>query len=417
MAAAAKQYGVLTALVRDTHGQLAPALGNAVLAFVDWFLPLFTSVYGAHMAAWCHDTAPAAASSRLLDATHAVKAGVEALFDAHRVISVVLTNGYKAGVIERILSPRFWESTTSEDIDRVGAYARAHSWDDAVVRPPPVALYRHLAHQHADTLRAASAAAHSKRTYEHLMVTHLSVRNLQLPIRRTRRCTDGGDDSCSPIKLHLAYKSVTPSSVANAPADGEGSGTTQQPPLLRSRGGEEEEEEEAYPVNLRDIPCSVLRGELFSYVPQYPSIFSGASIAHNISLAPFVSLEETALLAKAQTCAEEARCDYIHRFPQGLLTPVGDASSLWSGSGPADGTGLVRLSGGQSQRLMVARALYHGGSILLMDEPTASLDSLTKTELLKEWRQLLDRGVIKGILCASHDEAVVAAADEVVSLA
>ncbi|KAL7702784.1 ABC transporter [Lotmaria passim] len=68
---------------------------------------------------------------------------------------------------------------------------------------------------------------------------------------------------------------------------------------------------------------------------------------------------------------------------------------------------------------MMARALFHGrrgGTVLVMDEPTASLDHEVKMEILTEWRELLEKGIVRGMICATHDADLVNVADEVVRL-
>ncbi|AYU77057.1 hypothetical protein LdCL_120019800 [Leishmania donovani] len=181
-------------------------------------------------------------------------------------------------------------------------------------------------------------------------------------------------------------------------------------------------------LSVASIPRDILRGKLFSFVPQNPVIFSGATIAHNISLENYVSLEQEELLAEIAQCAAWAHCEYIQRFPQGLLTYIADSGTgAWSsplasagtGGCGAGGVGVVRLSIGQAQRLMMARALFHGrrgGTVLVMDEPTASLDKEVKLQILGEWRELLDSGIVRGAICATHDDDLIAVADQVVRL-
>ena len=61
------------------------------------------------------------------------------------------------------------------------------------------------------------------------------------------------------------------------------------------------------------------------------------------------------------------------------------------------------LSGGEAQRVAIARALAIDPPLLLMDEPTASLDPARRTELGRLLRQLAARG--HAILVSTHDEA------------
>ena len=66
---------------------------------------------------------------------------------------------------------------------------------------------------------------------------------------------------------------------------------------------------------------------------------------------------------------------FIEKLPQGLQTHMGRDVYL-------DG---VLFSGGQTQRLMLARALYKGGPILLLDEPTAALDPLAENDIYEKY--------------------------------
>ena len=66
--------------------------------------------------------------------------------------------------------------------------------------------------------------------------------------------------------------------------------------------------------------------------------------------------------------------EFIEALPQGLDAPIGERG--------------VRISGGQRQRLGIARAVYHGPEILVMDEATSSLDDATESEVNKAIERL-----------------------------
>jgi len=65
----------------------------------------------------------------------------------------------------------------------------------------------------------------------------------------------------------------------------------------------------------------------------------------------------------------------------------------------------ITLSGGEQQRLCIARAVVNRPSILLADEPTASLDSASAAEVVEMFRSFNQVGVT--VLIATHDEALV----------
>jgi ABC-type lipoprotein export system ATPase subunit len=78
-------------------------------------------------------------------------------------------------------------------------------------------------------------------------------------------------------------------------------------------------------------------------------------------------------------------------------------------------TAPPRLSGGERQRLAIARALANSPSIILADEPTGSLDSVSVDRILDLFRDIrAQRGVT--ILLVSHDMHVAGAADRVIRM-
>ncbi|MFH2063329.1 MAG: ABC transporter ATP-binding protein [bacterium] len=74
------------------------------------------------------------------------------------------------------------------------------------------------------------------------------------------------------------------------------------------------------------------------------------------------------------------------------------------------------LSGGERVRIGLARTLLKGAKIILLDEPTASLDSQSSTEVRKVIAELRAKHPEVTIVCVSHDEKLLAAGDRTVNL-
>ncbi len=118
------------------------------------------------------------------------------------------------------------------------------------------------------------------------------------------------------------------------------------------------------------------RGEyydLFSAVFQEYSLLD-VTVAENVAqTAEGIDLERVAW------CLEQAGLmDHIAKLPMGLQTHVGRDVYL-------DG---VMLSGGQTQRLLLARALYKDGAILVLDEPTAALDPIAEDDIYRKYNDM-----------------------------
>jgi len=129
------------------------------------------------------------------------------------------------------------------------------------------------------------------------------------------------------------------------------------------------------------VPAALSR--LTAWVGQRPVLFSG-TIAENIRFA-----RPEASDAEVREAAQRARVtSFTESLPQGLETPVGEG-----GHG---------LSGGQAQRVAVARAFLKDAPLLLLDEPTAHLDPVTEADLLDSLRRL---AVGRTVILASHAAA------------
>jgi ATP-binding cassette subfamily B protein len=122
-------------------------------------------------------------------------------------------------------------------------------------------------------------------------------------------------------------------------------------------------------IDLRSYRVSDLRSQ-FAIVLQEPVLFS-TSIADNIGYArPTASREEIVTAAQAANAH-----DFIASLPQGYDTLVGERG--------------MRLSGGERQRIALARAFLKDAPLLLLDEPTSSVDARTEEGILEALERLM----------------------------
>jgi ABC-type polar amino acid transport system ATPase subunit len=136
------------------------------------------------------------------------------------------------------------------------------------------------------------------------------------------------------------------------------------------------------------IPDGHTRRELYRRVGmvfQFHHLFEHLNAVHNVWLAP------VHVLARPRKDAERRALE--------LLEQMGVAHRAQAMP--------HELSGGEAQRVAIARALAMGPQVLLMDEPTASLDPARRGDLAATLRQLAADGC--ALLIASHDEEFVRA--------
>ena len=132
---------------------------------------------------------------------------------------------------------------------------------------------------------------------------------------------------------------------------------------------------------------------LISYVPQSPGLVTG-SIAENIALG--INKEDIDLL-KLQACIEAAYLtDFIDSLPDGIHTSVGKQADA--------------LSGGQIQRLGLARALYENPKLIILDEATSALDAASEAFVSQS---LADLGSEVTVIVIAHRLSTVQHSDVV----
>ncbi|MBH1933301.1 ABC transporter ATP-binding protein [Streptomyces sp. AV19] len=145
-------------------------------------------------------------------------------------------------------------------------------------------------------------------------------------------------------------------------------------------------------TDLRDAALDDIRRRI-GYVAQRPLLLSG-TVAENLRLGRDLSDEEL-----RAACATAGIHDQIAAMPDGYDTELGESGTA--------------LSGGQVQRLAIARGLLGDPEVLVLDDSTSALDTTTEKlvlERLRAWAQG------RTVIFATHRTAVLEAADRVVTL-
>lgn len=146
-------------------------------------------------------------------------------------------------------------------------------------------------------------------------------------------------------------------------------------------------------VNIKEMPLEQL-SEMVSFVTQDNFLFR-CSIMENIRLGNPAASDEEVKEAAKKACCEE----FIEKLPQGYDTPAGEAGK--------------RLSGGEKQRIAIARIMLKNAPIVILDEATAFTDPENENKLQKSIEELT-KG--KTLLVIAHRLSTITAADKIVVL-
>ncbi|WP_281615530.1 peptidase domain-containing ABC transporter [Flammeovirga sp. SubArs3] len=147
-------------------------------------------------------------------------------------------------------------------------------------------------------------------------------------------------------------------------------------------------------ININYLSRSSLRNTI-GVVPQQIELFKG-SVIENIALGELHPNVEKVI----SICKDLGIIDFIESLPNGFQSEIGEKGST--------------LSGGQRQRLAIARALYRDPEILILDEPTASLDSKSEEFVQKTIQQLMLKE--KTVIIIAHRLSTIQDADKILVL-
>jgi ABC-type multidrug transport system fused ATPase/permease subunit len=146
-------------------------------------------------------------------------------------------------------------------------------------------------------------------------------------------------------------------------------------------------------VDVRDYRLQSLRDQI-GYVLQETVLFRG-TVRDNIGYGRAGATDEEIIEAAKLANADE----FIARMPNGYQTLVGDRGDT--------------LSGGQRQRIGIARALIRNNPILILDEPTAALDSQSERLVIEALERLM-KG--RTVLTIAHRLSTIRDADKIIVL-
>ncbi|MCC5621000.1 ABC transporter ATP-binding protein [Nostoc sp. CHAB 5715] len=143
-------------------------------------------------------------------------------------------------------------------------------------------------------------------------------------------------------------------------------------------------------VNIQDMTQDALHSQI-SLIPQDPSLFH-RTLIENIRYGRIDATDEEAIEAARQAYAH----DFIAQIKDGYDSLVGERG--------------VKLSGGQRQRIAIARVILKNAPILILDEATSSLDSITEKAIQETLDSVMDR---KTVIVVAHRLSTIAHLDRI----
>ena len=148
-------------------------------------------------------------------------------------------------------------------------------------------------------------------------------------------------------------------------------------------------------ISSKQVDMNELRQQL-GFVTQDPQLFSG-TIRDNL-----LFVKPNATDAEINTALQKAACqNLLRRADKGLDTTIGE--------------GGIKVSGGEKQRLSIARALLRDPKLLIFDEATSALDSLTEQEITTTIKELSANKEQITVLIA-HRLSTIMHADKIIVL-
>lgn len=144
-------------------------------------------------------------------------------------------------------------------------------------------------------------------------------------------------------------------------------------------------------IDIRNIPLGVLH-DTVGHVAQDPFLFEG-SVRDNLLLAKADASDDDVSHALEQACALE----FVEALPDGLNTNIGEKG--------------IRLSQGEKQRLTIARVLLKNPPFVILDEATASVDTITERKIQEALDHLIEH---RTVLVIAHRLSTVRQANKIV---